>query len=189
MGMAEVEDIGALLEGDCYTFTILEGKLDQAASLSIKVRSRENESRLAVCILQKGVWQPLETAYDQASGVYSAKTGVLGTFALRSGRGSIPQPLPKEFSLTQNIPNPFNPSTVIGYTVAGSDPVGRVTIKIYNLRGSLVRTLVDRSHLPGTYTVQWDGRGYDGRELPSGVYFYRLNAAGINITRKMVLLR
>ena len=189
MGMAEVEDIGALLEGDCYTFTILEGKLDQAASLSIKVRSRENESRLAVCILQKGVWQPLETAYDQASGVYSAKTGVLGTFALRSGRGSVPQPLPKEFSLTQNIPNPFNPSTVIGYTVAGSDPVGRVTIKIYNLRGSLVRTLVDRSHLPGTYTVQWDGRGYDGRELPSGVYFYRLNAAGINITRKMVLLR
>jgi hypothetical protein len=96
--------------------------------------------------------------------------------------------LPRAFSLSQNFPNPFNPSTTICYTV----PVGNivlVSLEIFNLRGFLIRRLVDNQRAPGAYTVVWDGTDCSGRQVPSGVYFYRIKAGGFVQTRKMVLLK
>ncbi|HEX5131091.1 MAG TPA: FlgD immunoglobulin-like domain containing protein [Candidatus Krumholzibacteria bacterium] len=97
-------------------------------------------------------------------------------------------PPPAETHLEQNIPNPFNPTTAIAYTLASA---GHVRLAIYDVRGALVRVLVDRAQQPGDgpFQAEWDGRSDDGVAVSSGVYFYRLDAAGVTETRRMVLLK
>lgn len=90
-------------------------------------------------------------------------------------------------SLAQNIPNPFNPSTTIRYSVSQSGPVA---IRVYNAGGGLVRTLVSAPHGPGAYTVRWDGTDDGGRRLGSGVYFYRIeSSSGFRAAKKLILLK
>jgi len=96
--------------------------------------------------------------------------------------------LPGAFSLAQNYPNPFNPSTVIMFTVPQGEAV-QVTLEVFNTAGKLVRVLAESRHEAGTHQVWWDGRDALGRDLPSGVYFYRLRAGEFAGLRKMVLLR
>ncbi len=97
---------------------------------------------------------------------------------------------PEDFSLHQNFPNPFNPDTKIRYAIAGKrkDPM-LTTLKIYNILGQLVRTLVDEPQKPGTYEVIWDGRDQKGNDIVSGIYFYQLKAGEFRQTKKMVLIR
>jgi hypothetical protein len=93
------------------------------------------------------------------------------------------------FSLSYNYPNPFNPATRIQYAVHGSQTPLRTTLKIFNTRGQLVRTLVDEPKKGGTYEAIWDGRDEDGNEVASGVYLYRLESKDFSQTKKMVLLK
>ena len=88
---------------------------------------------------------------------------------------------PVSFSLSQNYPNPFNPTTTINYTIEES---GDVNISIYNLMGQKVATLVNEQKSAGQYNVHWDASG-----LSSGMYYYRLDANGQSITRKMTLIK
>ncbi len=94
--------------------------------------------------------------------------------------------MPEEFALQQNVPNPFNPATTIDYYVPQAS---RVTVQIFNVKGQLVRTLVDSPMGAGPRSATWDGRNNTGQQVATGVYFYRLAARGISETRKMVLLR
>lgn len=87
--------------------------------------------------------------------------------------------LPKEFRLSQNYPNPFNPSTLIEYSVAKQE---RVTIKVYNVLGKEVATLIDEVKEPGVYSVR-----FDASQLSSGVYFYKLQSDSYSAVRKMIL--
>ena len=96
--------------------------------------------------------------------------------------------LPQGFSLQQNTPNPFNPSTTITYTVPEGS-TGPVKLEVYNLRGARVRLLVDEERSPGTYHVFWDGADDTGAAVGSGIYFYRMRAGDFVQTRKMVLLK
>ncbi len=89
-------------------------------------------------------------------------------------------------SLAQNYPNPFNPVTTIRYSVKNEGPV---TLKIYDVSGRLVCTLVDVVTKPGAYTVTWRGVNDRGTKVASGVYFYRIGAGDFVQTKKMVLLR
>jgi len=86
----------------------------------------------------------------------------------------------------QSYPNPFNPVCTIQYGIAHP---GSVSLRVFDMSGSLVRTLVDGWREPGLYSEVWDGRSDDGRALPSGVYFYSIKAGDFFATRKMVLLR
>ncbi len=111
--------------------------------------------------------------------------------------------LPQEFGLSQNYPNPFNGTTAISYQLSGVSPrssaVGgsraratstiHVSLKVYNVLGELVRTLVDEEQGPGYYRVLWGGKDNLGREISSGVYFYRLRAGGFSVVRKVLMLR
>ncbi|HUU27040.1 MAG TPA: T9SS type A sorting domain-containing protein, partial [archaeon] len=97
--------------------------------------------------------------------------------------------LPKAYSLSQNFPNPFNPSTTITFSIPEQAGHSKVRLDIYNLRGQLVNTLVDRLLDPGNYQVQWDGIDTQGRPVSSGVYFYRLTTQQYKATRKMVILK
>lgn len=99
--------------------------------------------------------------------------------------------LPLDYLLTQNFPNPFNPSTSIKFQVPGSC---FVTLKLYNMLGEEVRTLFSGQVMRGNYTVVWDGTNEMGNRLSSGTYIYRLTAAGggeetFVKVRKMILLK
>jgi C1A family cysteine protease len=86
-----------------------------------------------------------------------------------------------------NYPNPFNPATAISYTVPSGG--GHVRLTIYDLAGRQVRTLVDRLEGAGRQVATWQGRDDAGRELGSGVYFYRLEIGDFRVQRKMVMLK
>ena len=89
--------------------------------------------------------------------------------------------LPISYRLFQNYPNPFNPSTTIKYSIP---KLSFVTIKIYDVLGSEVATLVNEEKPVGTYELNWNAAN-----LPSGVYFYQLKAGSFVQTKKMLLLK
>ncbi|MCG3157326.1 MAG: hypothetical protein DKINENOH_03958 [bacterium] len=98
--------------------------------------------------------------------------------------------LPKDFSLSQNHPNPFNPETRISYTIpAGTSGTMHVTLRIYDMQGHLVRTLVDDTKSPGQHTVVWDGRNAASTRVTSGLYFYTMTAGSFSATKKMLILK
>jgi len=94
--------------------------------------------------------------------------------------------LPKEFELSQNYPNPFNPTTVIEYALPKSCDV---RIKIYNILGQEVRNLVNERQEAGYKIIGWDGKDDRGKEISSGIYFYRIVAGNFVKSKKMVLLK
>lgn len=85
------------------------------------------------------------------------------------------------YHLSKNYPNPFNPETTLRYAIAKDN---YVTLKIYNLLGKEIETLVNKQHSAGKYDVQWVPVG-----LPSGVYFYRLDSGTNRLQKTMVLLK
>ncbi len=94
--------------------------------------------------------------------------------------------IPGAFTLMQNYPNPFNPATSITYSLPEAS---RAALRIYNVNGQEVQTLVNDLQGAGTYTVRWDGRTSAGTPAASGIYFYRLEAGAFSQTRKMVLMK
>ena len=97
--------------------------------------------------------------------------------------------LPKAFALSQNHPNPFNPSTTINYQIPEGAGVVSFSLNIYDIRGRLVRTLANEVKGSGYYTAYWNGFDNNGQQVSSGVYFYRFNSNKYTSTRKMVLLK
>ncbi|HPT72720.1 MAG TPA: T9SS type A sorting domain-containing protein, partial [Candidatus Cloacimonadota bacterium] len=89
-------------------------------------------------------------------------------------------------SLGHNYPNPFNPSTTIEYSVPMT---AKVKLRIYNIRGQLVKELVNQTVEPGRYKAVWEGKNNAGHSVASGVYFYRIEANGKTITKKMLMLK
>lgn len=97
-----------------------------------------------------------------------------------------PEVTPLQFSLEQNFPNPFNPSTVISFTLPHA---GRVRLEVLNLLGEPVVLLLDEEREAGTHRVTWNGTNQNGNTVPSGVYFYKLHHGSNTLTRKMVFVR
>ena len=114
---------------------------------------------------------------DTSLADYAMNVNMVGTGEVAQGNDRIP----REFSLGQNYPNPFNPISEIGFQIAER---GHVTLKVYDLLGQEVVTLVDELKVPGVYSTSFDASG-----LASGVYVYRMQAGDFAATRKMVLLR
>ncbi|MCI0531255.1 MAG: T9SS type A sorting domain-containing protein [candidate division Zixibacteria bacterium] len=101
--------------------------------------------------------------------------------------------LPKQFGLHQNYPNPFNRQTTIRYELKsdlpGTGGLIPVILKIYNIKGELVATLLEGNQPPGIYQIVWDGQNQNGDAVGSGVYFYRLQSGDQIQSRKMTLLK
>jgi hypothetical protein len=89
--------------------------------------------------------------------------------------------IPKEYKLMQNYPNPFNPSTVISFQLL---VVGQVSLKVYDILGKEIATLVNETLQPGTYEVTFDGSNFS-----SGIYFYKLSTTEFSDTKRLVLLK
>ena len=95
---------------------------------------------------------------------------------------------PGSFSLAlpPNTPSPFRGKTALRFSLAS---VGPVSLRIYDVRGAVVRTVIRETREPGLHTVPWDGRTDDGRAVASGTYLYELQAEGRKLVRKLSVTR
>jgi hypothetical protein len=135
-------------------------------------------------------WEEITVSLDTLSNVVCGRTATLSPFVLavpNPATGVDPTPeVPAGYALYQNVPNPFNPTTTIRFDL----PVrSHVKLAIYNVKGQLVRVLVNRDIDAGYEEVRWDGRDSMGRSAASGVYFYRLTTPAFSESRKMILLK
>jgi hypothetical protein len=114
--------------------------------------------------------------YDIATIKYSEPIGIV----------PISNEVPTEFKLFQNYPNPFNPVTKIKFSIPSNvkSETSNVILRVYNIAGELITTLINQEILPGTYETD-----FEGSSLSSGIYFYTLNTDTFSETKKMVLLK
>jgi hypothetical protein len=103
------------------------------------------------------------------------------TYTPATGVGQTAEPMPFRFELGQNYPNPFNPTTRIRYSIPAEETV---SLKVYDLRGNEAAVLVDRAQTPGNYEVV-----FDGRNLASGIYHYRIQAGNLREAKKLILIK
>ncbi len=122
--------------------------------------------------------EPGATGFDK---YYLYRGVVLSPTSVPVSVGEDRQTLPKEFSLEQNFPNPFNPTTFFSYQLAA---VSDVSLKVYDVLGKEVATLVNEVKKAGTYSIR-----FDASKLSSGVYLYRLEAGSFISTKKMILMK
>lgn len=128
------------------------------------------------CLVRVVAWDPaMHTGSDESDSL----------FTIQSVTGDETPAL--AYALSQNFPNPFNPVTTISYQVAAGG--GMVSLRIFDVSGRLVRTLVDDRQPEGSRSVVWNGTNDRGAPVASGIYFYSMRAPGFSETRKMVLLR
>lgn len=119
-------------------------------------------------------------SYIEKDGWYIDNIKIMDYDSLTTGMGNNIKPY--KFSLSQNFPNPFNPSTVINYQLSSS---GFVTLKVFDFLGREVRTIVSKDQEAGSYSINFNASG-----LASGIYFYKLSSGGIfSKTKKMILLK
>jgi hypothetical protein len=158
--------------------------MDDAIALILYIRKRATWGFLAAAS------EPLNFTAEERKYIWSMLERLNLSDSERSQALALlgPPSLAKELALQQNSPNPFNPSTTISYSLPNG-PLLQTRVEIYNLRGQMVRVLVDEVKEPGVYHVFWDGTDSQGREVPSGVYFYRLKAGSLSRVRKMIVLR
>ncbi|MDZ7269430.1 MAG: T9SS type A sorting domain-containing protein [candidate division KSB1 bacterium] len=134
-----------------------------------------------------GMFDPADlTLSPDGRFLYVADLGGVATFATgRSTTTLVADPIaatsPTQFSLSQNYPNPFNPSTTIRFDLPRRT---NVKLAVYNLRGELVRVLIEGEQPAGSHRVEFDARG-----PASGIYFYRLESEGFSATRKLAVGR
>jgi hypothetical protein len=130
----------------------------------------------------------LSTLGQPAIGRYGPGTNYLGKIGflynylgILTAVGDGTTPLPQVFALSQNYPNPFNPVTTIRYAVPKQS---RVHIRLYDVSGRLVRTLLDETLAPGHYETV-----FNAKSLPSGIFFYKMEAEDFEETKRLVLLK
>ena len=157
--------IGMLANADAYVSNLMDG----AGHLRVTV------SRDSVFVEYVSAYLPKDEDATHKNGQtrfsYSVKAAITSVAA--------DQPIPEEFALEQNYPNPFNPSTMIRYQLKQS---GAVSLKIYDILGREIETLVNGWQSPGWYEAT-----FGASSLPSGMYFYQLKTAGTVLTKKAML--
>jgi hypothetical protein len=142
---------------------------------------------------RKAYWNYLLLTEDKSQGFHNpffyvtvAITSRLALLYTPIGIQPINTEIPFKFELAQNYPNPFNPTTKFTFSLPKNQ---QVTIKIYDLLGREVKTLVDKFVNAGKYSVTWDGDNISGNMVASGVYFYRIETPLFTDVKKMVLVR
>ena len=103
-----------------------------------------------------------------------------------SAIGEIQTDIPQKYQLYQNYPNPFNPGTKIKYLIPRNS---FVSLKVFNMLGQQITTLVNEEQKAGEYTIDFSANGGNASSLASGIYMYRLQAGNFSSTKKMILIR
>jgi hypothetical protein len=172
--------VKAILPKDGTGEVIGSGSVTAADSLAIKGRLD----------LVAGIWNYRFVTADKSMGAHNAKYAVrllyktLGWTPLfvKDVAGAVPS----EYALSQNYPNPFNPSTVIRFALPKEQ---HVKLDVYDMTGSLVKTILNEAVRAGNKEVTWDGTSSSGTKVASGMYLYRLQAGDFSSVKKMILLK
>jgi hypothetical protein len=182
------KELAAFLDNDSRT-------LSKANASSIRFAKREVGSPVLVPITSEMALDDIIIHWNRDFGIGEIAlvpvADMKRAFVLEThGRYTAPEDeinaTTKEFGLTQNYPNPFNPSTTIRYALTENT---KVSLKIYNMLGQEVRTLVDKEETSGIKDVTWDGTDSFGKQVASGVYIYKLNAGKTVTSRKMIFIK
>ncbi|MCB0284817.1 MAG: T9SS type A sorting domain-containing protein, partial [Calditrichaeota bacterium] len=116
--------------------------------------------------------------------VFKQEVNALGTYAIFYDEARIP--IPKEFKLHQNFPNPFNPVTTIRFDLPEKE---FVTLSVYNVLGQMVINLAKQTFDAGYFKLDWDGRNEHGVKVASGIYIYQIHAGKHLVNKKMILIK
>ncbi|MEO1022968.1 MAG: T9SS type A sorting domain-containing protein [Bacteroidota bacterium] len=184
-------ELSGVLEADSASISF-EG-IEDFAGWSIAIHDLQTEEVHEIATSDKEIALPIQQVQSKQSRpvaptpvAVKAKAGahrfelVLAPTATSVNNEPVSS-LPQRISLEQNYPNPFNPTTTIEYGVPQS---GAVTLEVFDVTGRKVATLVDRQQQAGSYSVR-----FDASRLSSGMYFYRLEANGVTLTRKLTLIK
>ncbi len=163
---SQTESIDGFRAGDAFNFRVYRKKTASEHPAAVK-------------------YQETHLAIYQANG-FSALTELQGNVPPSAVSGETGISAPKHFNLFQNYPNPFNPDTRIDYEI----PVAsQVTIKIFNILGQHVRTLVNEFKLAGNHSITWDRTDNLGNEVPSGIYMYVMSARDFEMMKRMIIMK
>jgi hypothetical protein len=185
------QEIGAFVNGECIGATVVESALTQINAYTTSAspgdielefyygsRSAMQNKKIATyrCISSDN---PARIQQSLNSGDYAEAWFV----SLREDSSIIPSAIKLTLS---NYPNPFNPDTTIFYNIPQD---GKVSLEIYNIKGQLVKHIVSGFQPEGNYEVVWNGKDDAGKQVSSGIYYYRITAFGKILNRKMLLLK
>ena len=164
-----------------YTLDITPGNDNNTIVTSLQTDLTVLKGKTAA-IFASGFLNPADNQNGSSFGIFAAlSNGTVVQFSTLTDTKSSGNSIPLKFNLEQNFPNPFNPSTKIVYSIPKSSDV---SLKVYNVLGQEVATLVNQQQNAGNYTVN-----FDAKSLASGIYIYRIQAGSFVSTRKMTLLK
>ncbi|MFC1898288.1 FlgD immunoglobulin-like domain containing protein [Candidatus Cloacimonadota bacterium] len=183
------QEIGAFVNGTCIGATVVDGSLAQINAYTSSAPSGNVElefyynSRSANKIFSNYNCGNLEDPDYVSQQINTSENADAWFVSFRDDSSMVPT----QASITlNNYPNPFNPSTTISYNLPHED---QVTLSIYNIKGQLVKILVQGSQPEGYYEVVWNGNDEAGKHVSSGIYYYRINACGKTLNKKMIILK
>jgi hypothetical protein len=158
-----------------------------SSPLKLTFKGWADDDEVSVFKWSGTAWEPAPTYRDPETGELFTLTLRPGTFQIREGSGSATG---RATALFQNFPNPFRGATTVSFTVGGGGAPRPVSVKVFDVTGRLVTTLLDADLEPGPYAITWDGTDSNGSRCPSGLYLYMLDIKGEGKTgRKMILTR
>jgi len=187
-----------------FDFRIPVQQLENDARLLFNLERMEflhqYANELGIYRWQNGKWKYLTTYTSREKGTYWAYSDQPGIYQIRIDPANPVVVLPEKMLVSQNYPNPFNSLTTIKYTIGAGEfqtfeqafeqlvPYN-VSIKIYNLLGQEVKTLVKEPQLPGFYSITWDGKNRYGQLVSTGLYFYQVIIGNKVFNKKMTVLK
>lgn len=197
-GIKDLDSETALMTDTYYNITVLfsgsdfeiyiNGELDAYSSWSGQILPTSIDLMIAQRLPTdnnynfKGVLDDIRI-YDYALSVAEIQNIYNGQVSVQQ---SLINPIPDEYQLEPNFPNPFNSKTTIRYQIKEA---GHINIEIYDILGQQVRTLIDQHQTVGYYSIRWDGTNEQGQALASGIYIVRIKSSRFIKSRKLVLVK
>ena len=186
-----LKEIGLMVNGVCKGAVVVEESLEQISAYVDSARELNEGDIEFVFYYGDGKSAGAEVRkMNVPAGKLSARYGVAGSaypyFEIDLGDNALDNVIPLEFALKQNYPNPFNPSTTIQYSLPEAT---KMRLDIYNIKGQLIKTLVNGEMPAGMHSVVWNGRDMNNRAVASGVYFYRISSPQNTQTKRMLLMK
>ncbi len=183
------QEIGALVNGVCIGAVVVEDPLTQInayttstspGNIELELYYNSRSTNQKVTEYNYGTFENFNLISSQINSGESTNAWFV---SLREDSSIIPSP---EKVTLSNYPNPFNPTTTISYALPYED---NISLCIYNVKGQLVKQLVEGKQPEGYYDVLWNGKDSVGRKVASGIYYYRINTCGKTLHKKMLMLK
>jgi hypothetical protein len=189
--MINLQEIGLYVNGVCKGAVVVEDNLEQISAYVDDPAELSDGDVEFVLYYDEGKrpgneLQTMKIRQNRLQTQYGDAGASYPFFELKITHEDMEGVVPPDFALRQNYPNPFNPSTTISFSLPQAS---KIHLDIYNLKGQLVKTLVNTDMEAGIHSVVWNGRDKNNQTVASGVYFYRLSSPDYSQTKRMLLMK